>query len=141
MTGENAAIDLHPLRQDGDAVVDAADEQQQRLDDEDHLIAALDPDQRQRGSHHADADDRQRADEHDHHGGADVGLRQVDAEEEAPAPVSTTTVWMKPQMTANIVAPKSCDARRTGAIIVYSSVPSQRSQLICSAMTENTTDR
>ena len=31
--------------------------------------------------------------------------------------------------------------RRTGAIIVYSSVPSQRSQVIVSAMNEKTTDR
>ena len=37
--------------------------------------------------------------------------------------------------------PSSCDQRRIGAIIVYSSVPSQRSTVIVSAIQLKTTDR
>jgi len=36
---------LHPLGQDRDAVVDAREEQQQRVHDEHHLVAALDVEQ------------------------------------------------------------------------------------------------
>ena len=42
---------------------------------------------------------------------------------------------------AKVVEPSSCEVRRTGAIMVYSSVPSQRSQAIVSAMKLKTTDR
>ena len=52
-----------------------------------------------------------------------------------------TVVWTKPYITANMVEPSSWTQRRMGAMKVYSSVPSQRSTAIVSAIQLNTTDR
>ena len=50
-------------------------------------------------------------------------------------------MWTRPYMTANIVDPSSWTQRRTGAMNVYSRVPSQRSQATVSAMKPNTIER
>ena len=74
--------ELHPLRQDRDAVVDAAHQQDQRLEHEGHLGAAFHVQQGQDGGHHADADERRRAEDHDHGRSDEVRVRQVEAEEQ-----------------------------------------------------------
>ena len=50
-------------------------------------------------------------------------------------------MWISPYTIAYRTEPSSCDQRRIGAIIVYSSVPSQRSTAIVSAIQQKTTER
>ena len=50
-------------------------------------------------------------------------------------------VWTRPVTIAYATWPISREVRRIGAIIVYSSVPSQRSTAIVSVIQLNTTDR
>ena len=52
-----------------------------------------------------------------------------------------TAVWTSPYAMAYRTDPSSCDPRRTGAMKVYSSVPSHRSTAIVSAIQLKTTDR
>ena len=52
-----------------------------------------------------------------------------------------TVVWTSPYAIAYRHDPSSWVQRRTGAMNVYSSVPSQRSTWIVSAVQPNTTDR
>jgi hypothetical protein len=73
---------LHPGRQDIDRIVDAADEQQARLQDERHLRPALHVQQRQDRGEHPDADEAERAEQHERDGGAGVCCRQVQLREE-----------------------------------------------------------
>src|SRR5438093_1939604 len=57
--------DLHPAGQDVDRVVDPTDEQQARLEDERHLRAALDVQQREDRRDHPDPDETERAKQHE----------------------------------------------------------------------------
>ena len=52
-----------------------------------------------------------------------------------------TAVWMSPYAMAYTTDPSNWDQRRTGAMNVYSRVPSQRSTAMVSAIQLNTTDR
>ena len=52
-----------------------------------------------------------------------------------------TAVWTRPYTIAYSTLPNSCVQRRTGAMKVYSSVPSQRSIDTVSAIQLNTTLR
>ena len=52
-----------------------------------------------------------------------------------------TAVWIRPYTIAYETWPTSCDQRRTGAMNVYSRVPSQRSTETVSAIQLKTTDR
>jgi len=55
--------------------------------------------------------------------------------------MSIASVWISPYTIAYRHEPRSWVQRRTGAIIVYSSVPSQRSTAIVSAIQLKTTER
>ena len=52
-----------------------------------------------------------------------------------------TAVWTRPYTIAYRTEPSSCAQRRTGAMNVYSRVPSQRSTATVSAIQLNTTER
>jgi hypothetical protein len=73
---------LHPARQDLHRVIDAADEQQARLQHERHLRAAFHVQQRQDGGDHADPDEAERAEQHEHDRRHRVRVREIELREE-----------------------------------------------------------
>ena len=106
---------LHPLGQDLDRVVHAADEQQARLQHERHLRAALDVQQRQDRGDHADADEAERAEQHEHDGGRRVRAREVELSgRTARARRRSRPCGRGRRPSRTATEPSSCDQRRTG---------------------------
>ena len=72
---------------------------------------------------------------------APMFARPRSSEKKSARTMSSRVVWIRPYTTAYRADPSNCTERRTGAIIVYSSVPSHRSQVIVSPIDWKTTER
>ena len=104
--------------------------------DERHLGAALHVEQRQDRGHHADADEAERAQEHEDRRPSPGSStpRSSCGEEQPGARPASPPCGRGRSAIAYRHEPSSWVQRRTGAMNVYSSVPSQRSTAIVSAI-------